>query len=658
MSHSLANRLRSMQTSLQSLPTLVRHQGWRWVFYRARHALQLRCGWYRRQLPLQEWRGRSSAQLLIPKLPADSGHRLGSEQAVREAERVLAGELTWFSRHAVHTGFPPDWGRTPFGRHELATTHWSQISDFAGGDIKHVWELGRFSFLLPLLRAWSHSGDDRYVEAIWAVVDDWRTDHPPQRGPHWKCGQEVAFRVLIWSIVLSRIGSHPISNQTRLEQLAEMVEVSGQRIAANLDYALSQKNNHGVSEAAGLFTAGILLGRSDWAETGRRLLNELAKELIYDDGSFSQHSANYHRLMLHCYLWSIQIGRAHGCELRQESVERVAEAGRWLRTLLLGESGQVPNLGHNDGAHLFDLTDLGYRDFRPTVQATGAIAAAENWLPPGPWDELAAWLGVPNMGTVAETRRAPLPAQSDLATSSSWTELADGGYCIYHDGDRGLLLRAPRRFRHRPSQCDLLHVDLWHRGRNLLRDGGSYSYNCDEPWQSYFASSAAHNTVRFDDRDPMPRIQRFLFGEWPTMTLERRHETISARYCDYRGACHQRTVEPTAAGFRVTDELDGDFETAILRWRLAPESRWSLDELACRSSELVLSLTVEPESNLTACELSEGWESNYYQEKTPLPVLETRVSGGPTRIVTEVLLPLDEEVSLNELAESGREAGK
>lgn len=47
------------------------------------------------------------------------------------------------------------------------------------------------------------------------------------------------------------------------------------------------------------------------------------------------------------------------------------------------------------------------------------------------------------------------------------------------------MLRYPR-FRFRPSQADALHLDLWLEGRNLLRDAGTYSYNTESAWLSYF----------------------------------------------------------------------------------------------------------------------------------------------------------------------------
>src|SRR5690606_11642355 len=153
------------------------------------------------------------------------------------------------------------------------------IGDFAAGDIKCVWEQARFGFVFPLVRAFLRTGDSRYVESFWHAVEDWQEHNPPQQGPHWKCGQEVGLRAMAWVFGLLHFIEQPATTLERRRQLTEMLEVSGHRIAANIEYALSQRNNHGVTEATALFTLGALLNRSEWAERGESLLNALAKEL-------------------------------------------------------------------------------------------------------------------------------------------------------------------------------------------------------------------------------------------------------------------------------------------------------------------------------------------------------------------------------------------
>lgn len=51
---------------------------------------------------------------------------------------------------------------------------------------------------------------------------------------------------MLWPIRLSRQPGYDAGNV--LANLAQMIAVSGERIVANFAYALSQQNNHGISE--------------------------------------------------------------------------------------------------------------------------------------------------------------------------------------------------------------------------------------------------------------------------------------------------------------------------------------------------------------------------------------------------------------------------
>jgi len=549
---------------------------------------------------------------------------------MRDAIDTLRGDHRYFSRHTFRGTFPPDWFASPFhlpqGKPDLR--HWSELSDFGSGDIKGVWEQSRFAFVYSLARAYASSHDERFAEAFWRAVEDWRDKNPPQCGPNWKCGQEIALRLMAWMFgyhVFSRAGG---TTSERRALLAEMVDISAKRIEANIRYALSQKNNHGISEATGLFTAGVVLGHRGWIVQGEKLLERQARELIYDDGSFSQHSTNYHRVMLQDYLWAIQLGRFNGIEFSSELLDRVRRAGQWLLALADWNTGRVANLGANDGARVLPLSDCDYLDFRPTVQAVGAIVDGTAWLPPGPWDELAAWLG------------AKWHARTVVTPPESCRYFPDGGYAVLRNGDTLALFRCPRRFRHRPAHCDLLHFDLWLGGVNVLRDSGTYSYNCEQPFQDYFSGTSAHNTIQFDDHDQMSRLSRFLFGRWPTVTVENCLEgdppSVTAGFVDWRGCHHQRAVATTSTGYRIIDRIGGYDNDAVLRWRLAPEWKWELSEGECRTQGCTIRVTAKP--GPVVHELTTGWESLYYFEKTKLPVLQASVGNGTQELTTEILV--------------------
>ena len=120
--------------------------------------------------------------------------------------------------------------------------------------------------------------------------------------PNWKCGQEASIR--LFNLLLASFFLEEDKNPS--ETLVQLVREHADRIIATRYYALAQDNNHGTSEAAALFIAGAWLtsvGHDDesvkrFLRCGRAGLEERVRRLVFTDGSFSQYSVNYHRLLL------------------------------------------------------------------------------------------------------------------------------------------------------------------------------------------------------------------------------------------------------------------------------------------------------------------------------------------------------------------------
>jgi asparagine synthase (glutamine-hydrolysing) len=341
---------------------------------------------------------------------------------------------------------------------------------------------------------------------FWRLVEDWREHNLPQLGVNWKCGQEISFRVMAWCFGLYGFLDAEATSAERVASLAQMIAVSGARVDANLDYALSQHNNHGISESMGLWTIGALFPElrmaAQWKETGRQVLEDLGRELIYDDGAFSQHSVNYHRLMLHDYLWVLRLGEVLNQPFSSELRERVGKSGEFLYQIQDDASGRVPNYGQNDGALILPLSNCDYHDFRPVIQATRYLCSGSRCYPSGPWDEDLLWLFGPDAANSPVVREERADLQAGIG--GVYTLRTEAGFAFVRCAS----------FRHRPSQADMLHVDLWWRGQNIAVDAGSYSYNAPQPWSNPLAHTAYHNTVTVDDLDQMDRVGRFLWLPW------------------------------------------------------------------------------------------------------------------------------------------------
>lgn len=525
-----------MITRLRRTGQLWRYFGPEWLAYRAGYAFRQRSGLLRRSTPAQSWASQPLASFLHDGRLADFGvygaYRrqespiffFGANDRMRYgpklleydvdevrpqalADRLLDGQWRFFEHSFLDIGAPPDWhGNALTGARAPSDRHWSQIPDFGYGDIKVIWEPSRFGFTYALVRTYWRGGEERYPEIFWRLVEDWRQHNPPNQGPNWKCGQEASFRVMAWVFGLYGFLNAKATTPQRIAMLAQMIAVSGHRIEANLPYAISQRNNHGISEGMGLWTIGLLfpeLRRANaWRKRGREVLEKLGRDLIYEDGSFVQHSVNYHRLMLHDYLWALRLGQLHDQPFSPELQERVARAGQFLYQLQDAESGQVPYYGQNDGALILPLNNCDYLDFRPVVQATHYLTSGKRQFMSGLWDEDLLWL----FGSEALSVDVDLAQRTDLRAKS-------GGYYTLRSQDGFAFVRCAT-YRDRPGQADMLHFDLWWRGLNIAADAGTYSYNASPPWDNPLAHTAYHNTVTVDGLDQMDRVGKFLWLPW------------------------------------------------------------------------------------------------------------------------------------------------
>lgn len=532
---------------------------------------------------------------------------------------------------------PPDWLANPLNGQRISgpDRSWWQIPDFdpVVGDIKLIWELSRMDWVLAFSQRASQ-GDAAALKRLNEWLADWCNHNPPYKGPNWKCGQEASIRVMHLSMAALILGQACSATSG----LRDLIHLHLQRIAPTVQYAMAQDNNHGTSEAVALFIGGswlVALGLKEgerWANTGRRWLENRAARLIGPQGSFSQYSLNYHRVMLDTFcmaeVWRRNLALPSFSEHWQS---RALAATEWLRHMVNSINGDGPNLGANDGARLLQLTNTPYRDHRPTVQLAMALFDRKRaYEQPGTYDHPLQWLGV------------DLP--SDIAPATKSYEADDGGFAMLRRGAVMALLHYPR-FRFRPSQADALHLDLWLGSDNVLRDAGTFSYNTEPEWLSYFGGTASHNTIQFDDRDQMPRLSRFLLGDWLRTTWlqplkeDAQGTYFGAAYRDGQGSAHRRHIILEDTLLRVEDVVTGFACKAVLRWRLRPRY-WQMEDepgKLCLVSRLdpKQMLTVRSNKSIARYELVEGWESLHYMEKTEVSVLEIEVRE-PCSLVTEL----------------------
>jgi len=594
---------------------------------RARHEIRRRLGLYERLVPRKAPPGHP----VWPSIPSSrlrgfyERHPGVRDRAISDGQAVLDGRLSFFGGHELSVGFPPRWDCHPTTGHTWERSHWTQVdtSDPVAGDVKWLWELGRFGWAQTLARAYVASSDPRFASGISTGMRSFLGDCPPYEGAHWHCGQETALRAFAVTLSMSVLGDAltPADEEVATQFLYDSVR----RVDASLEYALSQRNNHALSELAGLWLIAHVCPHFPGAPRYKRRVRSLLPTLLSDqfakDGSYIQESFYYHRTALAALLLLRWTERMYGESLSPLLDSALRRSATYLDPFV-SKGGRVPNLGANDGGRVTQLSDCGYEDFRPLLQHIQARLEGTRRYPEGAWDEECVWFDAPFSDTepplTGDLRAQVVTTSGNLASRREYSRL---------------FFRVPNHSHHRPSHADALHVDLWLQEENVAADPGTYLYTGAPPWQNSLSETRVHNTCSVGDESQMQRQGRFFWTAWNRSTLER-HQALGEADLFWahtsadpmKAFRHDRLVLHMAGGALILDKLFGNRDDTLrVHWNLPADLRLAQPgEL--ENSRLRVFYAGDPVAqtltNVGDLESSLGWVSPTYGKKEPCLALE------------------------------------
>ncbi len=570
----------------------VRELGAAGTAFRAAWELRLRSGLARRgdhvvvdPEPSVAWLQRlpwaSPADVATTVRPRLSDEALAT---LRErADRATRGIVHCFGRWEANHGQPFDWHLNPTnGQRWNPSAHWSDALRDGDrvGDIKLTWEAARFPQAFHLARAAAlfPADRDRYFAAFSSQVRGFLRDNPYPLGVHWFSNQEATIRLHAWLFALSVFSGLSCDVGELSVEVSRYAAQVGHHTERELPYAeRAVYNNHLIAEAAGLFLVAWmrpeLPDARRWRERGLALLDEQADRQVYPDGGYINLSHNYHRVIAQDYLLAWRFVRAAGVREMPSPWRRALTTS--LDFLVAHQNpadGRLPNQGANDGSLPRVLSTCDFSDYRPTLQALSLGLRGERLYPEGPWDEEPAWL----LGAAALD--APLHEPSRRSVSFGHT-----GYHVLRTAADPTTFAALRcgTVRDRFGQIEMLHLDAWWRGENVLVDGGTYLYNADHRYHDHFLRTESHNTVMVDGRDQMLHFRRFKylyrtparllrFETRPGLTLMVGEHSGYARFDG--GCVHRRAVTLLDDGtMLVVDRITGSGDhSARLHWLGGP----------------------------------------------------------------------------------------
>ncbi len=527
-----------MFAKLKALKSLKESMGLKWILFRAAYSFRKTSGLLKIQIPSFTWDKFQIADRISPSVPhSEKEYAIWKKNAVfslfpinniqypdaipwdknesiQSSLRFLEGQVRYFSYMYQTLGFPPDWLKDPFSEIKYDTgNHWSQIADYGDSDIKFVWEVNRFGWVFGLVRAYAAEQDDMFPQAFWTCIEDWMEKNPPGMGPNWKDGQEVSLRMMAACFGYFAFLHSDSTTDQRISRFTLFIAAHAQRIFQNLDFAISTRSNHTISEGFGLWLTGLLFPELMQAEKYKTIgCNILEKEVTNQflaDGGYAMYSLNYQRFVLHIYLLAIRLGERTRNPFSDLLRQTFAKSVDMIYQLMDKNSGQLSFFGSNDGALILPLNNCDYSDFRPLVQAGYYLIHEKRLFDPGPWDEDLFWF----FGSEA------LTAKKEENPPAKRNRFPDSGMFRIDSKNSYATVRCVD-FQSRPSHADQLHVDFWWYGKNIACDAGTYLYNGNDPWQNGLSGTDVHNTVSVDDQDQMQRLSRITWGDWAKGKVE------------------------------------------------------------------------------------------------------------------------------------------
>jgi len=461
---------------------------------------------------ISSWKGSGADTFIIPaKEEFDKTGLNPSAQLQDQLKKILNGEILFFNFEWKFIGFENDWHQHPVSKTEYHKNHWTkiQVYDKESGDIKYVWEKSKFSYLQYIIRNDLHNNQD-HSSFVFGEINRWIDENLPNTGPQYVCSQEIAIRLLNWCFALFFYKNSTVLDQQLLNKILTSVSIQTNHIFNNINFSkIAVRNNHAVTETLTLYLMGLyfpfLPNAKKYKQYGKKWFEGEIAYQMFEDGTDSQYSFNYHRVKIQLLSFAISSAMVNKEKFDQVVYDRAKNSLNFLYQQIGNfENGNLPNYGPNDGSIYFKLNSCDYTNYLPQLNALAALLN----------------LKLDNLPDDKEITEDAFWFTSKIKHDNTLKELVkikqgvnvyqDGGYVQIRDERTMSLFKTPES-KFRAAQNDLLHLDIWVDGVNIFRDAGSYLYNTTKEYEMFFTGVQGHNTVAVEGENHMLKGPRFMW---------------------------------------------------------------------------------------------------------------------------------------------------
>lgn len=359
------------------------------------------------------------------------------------------------------------------------------------GDDEFLYQLNRHGFLVHLGQSYIYTGDEKYAECFCRILEDWIERVPPDNGNKspWR-SLEVGIRASNWVKAIPYI----IESEFYTEKLRKKAESSLKKHAEVLKKehrAFQKMSNWGIIQDSGLFAVSAYFGnRDDMALAVERLTLETGLQVM-GDGVHWEQSSCYHNTVLSELFAVLSAAQKADFDLSEELKERIYRLAlvnlKWIKP-----DGRQPLFGDSDDNNIRDLLSRSALVFENGVfksQGFGVLDYDSAWMFGEAGIEKYEKIAV----TAPEFENAVFSDSGSIILRNDWSEKSN--WLCFHNGFTG----------GGHAHGDKLHFDLMIKGRDVLVDGGRYTYKPGK-MRSALKNASGHNTSIVGNREFLKAI--------------------------------------------------------------------------------------------------------------------------------------------------------
>ncbi|MEM7791206.1 MAG: alginate lyase family protein, partial [Verrucomicrobiota bacterium] len=498
-------------------------------------------------------------------------------------------------------------------------------------DKEWAWFLNRHRYFEDLYVAFRKTGDPKYKEKLFQILDDWLgkyADAPSGMSfsSAWR-PLEAARRVLeSWDIIYLKLWSDPNFESSLKSKFLASLENHGDYLQNH--HALF--GNHLITEMIALLKVSLLLpeakNSSQWQEYALSKLSKEYDKQVYPEGAHKELSSHYQRVVALNYEKLLSLLKiSENTDLIEAWTPKVDRLWEYF-SAIQKPNGYAPLNNDSDRENVFSLLKRNGRD------------------PSQPIDSLY----FPNAGQVV--------IRGDARRASNLWSFFDIG---------------PRGSDHQHE--DFMHVSLSFGDLDVLVDNGRYTYQPGK-WRNYFQGPRSHNLLLVDElqTESKPNVAKgplhgtgFIEGShyeaaWGNASF---HNTVGDREADWQ----RIVIRVPSDNLLIIDHLI-TFKTRLIEgyWHSAPLVDWTLHsdhitaEKDASSSKITYansgteSLDLSLEIGVNAQTVA-GWHSPRFNLKKPAYSLHYQTTVSTPTVFAWLFSHQNDPSAIKAIELNGRE---